>query len=255
MATVRFLKLPEEKKKRILLAGFQEFARYPYRDASINRIIKNAEISRGSFYTYFEDKMGLLCFILAEMIGRFNEEVYGFLKEDKGDPFLCAERVYTYCRNELKQNEALGFVKNLFTDTETLKQLMIPAGKCGAGSCGDRDDTAAGAAGNTGDAGAAGNAGDAGDAGDAKQYIHTLLEELASRVNSGIDHEKYDLDDEKVKFLYPMIMMVTIRTATTAAEFPEREDALRHGMEMELELLKYGAARRNNTERPEEDRV
>ena len=246
MATVRFLKLPEEKKKRILQAGFQEFARYPYRDASINRIIKNAEISRGSFYTYFEDKMGLLCFILAEMIGRFNEEVYGFLKEDKGDPFLCAERVYTYCRNELKQNEALGFVKNLFTDTETLKQLMIPAGKCGAGSCGDRDDTTAGAA---------GNAGDAGDAGDAKQYIHRLLEELAGRVNSGIDHEKYDLDDEKVKFLYPMIMMVTIRTATTAAEFPEREDALRHGMEMELELLKYGAARRNNTERPEEDRV
>ena len=52
-----------------------------------------------------------------------------------------------------------------------------------------------------------------------------------------------------------MIMMVTIRTATTAAEFPEREDALRHGMEMELELLKYGAARRNNTERPEEDRI
>lgn len=249
MATVRFLKLPEEKKKRILQAGFQEFARYPYRDASINRIIKNAEISRGSFYTYFEDKMGLLCFILAEMIGRFNEEVYGFLKEDKGDPFLCAERVYTYCRNELKQNEALGFVKNLFTDTETLKQLMIPAGKCAGEFCGDLHDTAAGETVETG------GVGETGEAGDAKQYIHTLLEELASRVNSGIDHEKYDLDDEKVKFLYPMIMMVTIRTATTAAEFPEREDALRHGMEMELELLKYGAARRNNTERPEEDRV
>ena len=249
MATVRFLKLPEEKKKRILLAGFQEFARYPYRDASINRIIKNAEISRGSFYTYFEDKMGLLCFILAEMIGRFNEEVYGFLKEDRGDPFLCAERVYTYCRNELKQNEALGFVKNLFTDTETLKQLMIPAGKCGGEFCGDLHDTAAGETVETG------GVGETGEAGDAKQYIHKLLEELASRVNSGIDHGKYDLDEEKVKFLYPMIMMVTIRTATTAAEFPEREDALRHGMEMELELLKYGAARRNNTERPEEDRV
>ena len=249
MATVRFLKLPEEKKKRILQAGFQEFARYPYRDASINRIIKNAEISRGSFYTYFEDKMGLLCFILAEMIGRFNEEVYGFLKEDRGDPFLCAERVYTYCRNELKQNEALGFVKNLFTDTETLKQLMIPAGKCGGEFCGDLHDTAAGETVETG------GVGETGEAGDAKKYIHTLLEELASRVNSGIDHGKYDLDEEKVKFLYPMVMMVTIRTATTAAEFPEREDALRHGMEMELELLKYGAARRNNTERPEEDRV
>jgi len=243
MATVRFLKLPEEKKKRILQAGFQEFARYPYRDASINRIIKNAEISRGSFYTYFEDKMGLLCFILAELIGKFNEEVYGFLKEDKGDPFLCAERVYTFCRNELKQNEALGFVKNLFTDTETLKQLMIPAGKCGEGPCGGEDGAAAG------------TPGSAEDTGDAKQYIHRLLEELAGRVNSGLDHGKYDLDEEKVKFLYPMIMMVTIRTATTAAEFPEREDALRHGMEMELELLKYGAARRNNTERPEGDRV
>ena len=60
MATARFLKLSEEKKQRILKAGFEEFARYPFRDASINRIIKNAEISRGSFYTYFEDKMALL---------------------------------------------------------------------------------------------------------------------------------------------------------------------------------------------------
>ena len=222
MATARFLKLSEEKKQRILQAGFEEFARYPFRDASINRIIKNAEISRGSFYTYFEDKMALLCFILGELIEKFGEEVYGFLKQGGGDPFYCAEQVYDYCRSGLRSNDSLGFVKNLFSDSETLKELMIPPSECGS-LLEERESEP-----------------------DGKYYIHYLLQYMAKRVAAGIDMEKYDLDEEKVKFLYPMIMMVTVRTATTAAEYPEQEAMLRHGMDMELNLLKYGAVRRGS---------
>ncbi|ETP70922.1 transcriptional regulator, partial [Lachnospiraceae bacterium JC7] len=66
MATERFEKLSEDKKKRILLAAREEFARVPYEEASINQIIKNAGISRGSFYTYFEDKNDLLQYVFSE---------------------------------------------------------------------------------------------------------------------------------------------------------------------------------------------
>lgn len=66
MATERFEKLSQDKKQRILEAAREEFARVPYEEASINQIIKNAGISRGSFYTYFEDKNDLLKYIFCD---------------------------------------------------------------------------------------------------------------------------------------------------------------------------------------------
>ena len=42
--------------------------RVPYEKVSINQIIHNADISRGSFYTYFVDKKDLLEYILSDVI-------------------------------------------------------------------------------------------------------------------------------------------------------------------------------------------
>ena len=50
------VKIAEEKKRRIKKAALKEFARVPLEEISINRIIRDAEIPRGSFYQYFEDK-------------------------------------------------------------------------------------------------------------------------------------------------------------------------------------------------------
>ena len=60
MPTERFYKLPEEKKKAIRDAAMEECIRVPFEKVSINKIIQNAGISRGSFYTYFEDKRDLV---------------------------------------------------------------------------------------------------------------------------------------------------------------------------------------------------
>ena len=49
MPTERFLKLPEEKRRRILEAAFDNFCRCPASKVSINSIIREAGISRGSF--------------------------------------------------------------------------------------------------------------------------------------------------------------------------------------------------------------
>ncbi len=63
MPSERFLKLSEEKQKRIVEAAVNEFARVPFENVSINQIIREADISRGSFYTYFEDKRDLLGYV------------------------------------------------------------------------------------------------------------------------------------------------------------------------------------------------
>lgn len=66
MASERFLKLDKEKQERILTAAKEEFSSVPFDEVSINRIIRSAGISRGSFYTYFEDKEDLLSYICEE---------------------------------------------------------------------------------------------------------------------------------------------------------------------------------------------
>ena len=78
MPTERFYNLPAEKKKVICNAAIEEFTRVPFEKASINKIIKAAGISRGSFYTYFEDK----------------RDVLGYIFEDAGDSFVAG---WTHC--------------------------------------------------------------------------------------------------------------------------------------------------------------
>ena len=66
MPTERFYKLPEEKKKALRDAAMEECIRVPFEKVSINKIIQNAGISRGSFYTYFEDKRDLVRYIFSD---------------------------------------------------------------------------------------------------------------------------------------------------------------------------------------------
>ncbi len=55
----RFDKLTQERRERVLDVAAQEFAYYGFEDASINRILENAKMSKGAAYYYFEDKADL----------------------------------------------------------------------------------------------------------------------------------------------------------------------------------------------------
>ncbi len=106
MATERFLKLSQDKKDRILQAARHEFARVPFEDASINQIIKEAEISRGSFYTYFEDKMDLLHYVFREE-GKRNEQYFRELLLRKQGNYWEALQAWVYGVQKLIVSGAL----------------------------------------------------------------------------------------------------------------------------------------------------
>lgn len=65
-----FYNLPEEKIKRIEKAAIQEFKEYSFDVSSINRIVEDSGISKGSFYQYFEDKKDLYKHIMNYIIER-----------------------------------------------------------------------------------------------------------------------------------------------------------------------------------------
>ncbi len=53
-----------ERKAELLEAALLEFTERTYEDASLNSIIKNAGISKGTFYYHFADKQALYLFLL-----------------------------------------------------------------------------------------------------------------------------------------------------------------------------------------------
>lgn len=60
-----FNNLKLKKKKQIFLAAKAEFTKNSYEDVSICQVIKEAKISRASFYLYFENKLDLYCYVLS----------------------------------------------------------------------------------------------------------------------------------------------------------------------------------------------
>ncbi len=112
MPTERFYRLPEEKKRIIRDAAFKEFARVPIDKVSINQIIKEADISRGSFYTYFEDKWDVLGYIFEESQARIHTLCSVYLEESGGDIWYMLERVMDCLLETCSEKEKFDFIKN-----------------------------------------------------------------------------------------------------------------------------------------------
>ncbi|MCL1847396.1 MAG: TetR/AcrR family transcriptional regulator [Coriobacteriia bacterium] len=54
-----FFNLPQHKQQAIESAALDEFAEYGFDASSMNRIVEQSRIAKGSFYQYFEDKKDL----------------------------------------------------------------------------------------------------------------------------------------------------------------------------------------------------
>ena len=110
MPTDTFFRLPESKRETLLRCARQEFARVPYPDASINRIIHSAGIPRGSFYMYFEDKSDLFLYLMDQLVDAFIETVCQLLEEENGDLFLAFQglfdRLWVRCSNSCQEGHA-----------------------------------------------------------------------------------------------------------------------------------------------------
>ena len=63
MVRPRFAKLPPAQQQAILRAALDEFAAHGFHDASLNRIIDAAGISKGSMYYYFDGKEDLFAHV------------------------------------------------------------------------------------------------------------------------------------------------------------------------------------------------
>ena len=135
MPSSTFFNLPEAKRQRLLDAAWQEFTTVSYMDASINKIIQNAEISRGSFYQYFSGKQDLFAYLLQTLVQSAKEMFAAQLTVHGSDLFAAILGMYdlvlwrkSKCRRSLTQTRIYQLIRlNTELDLNEFSDILNPS--------------------------------------------------------------------------------------------------------------------------------
>ena len=119
-----FLNLPESKKQKILEAAKNEFSRVSVTEASINNIITEANIARGSFYQYFENKQDLFGFMLSKANEKVKEKVEEKIKEN-GYKFETFIFFYDKIIKKCKDNKDKKFYKTVLANLRANDNIVL----------------------------------------------------------------------------------------------------------------------------------
>ncbi|HAX72373.1 MAG TPA: TetR family transcriptional regulator [Firmicutes bacterium] len=84
----KFFNLPLQKQYRILNAAMKEFVVKGYQSASTNEIVKEAQISKGLLFHYFENKKQLFLYLCEYCVDLALEQFYKKSIFTEGDLFL-----------------------------------------------------------------------------------------------------------------------------------------------------------------------
>lgn len=110
-----FYNLSEEKQEIIIKAAFEEFSKHQYMDASINKIVQNSMISRGSFYLYFEDKLDIYLFTTSKIIENQSKLFLSKAEKIKSlDVFVVYKELFLFNINLLSDTKYSQYFKNLY---------------------------------------------------------------------------------------------------------------------------------------------
>jgi len=92
----KFLKLDSNKQQKLLQVICEEFATHSFDDASTNRIVERAGISKGTLFNYFGSKEALYHDLLRYVLDNFKD--YAVLNFETND-FI--ERCYVVARKKM----------------------------------------------------------------------------------------------------------------------------------------------------------
>lgn len=132
MPTDTFLKLPQEKKDKIILAAKKEFSRVSFSETSIKNIVEEAEIARGSFYQYFTSKEDVLLYLIHSQFSYVKNFMEEQLKKTNGDIFYTFIALYDYIVEKCFKEDEKEFYQKIFEDMKAGEDLLssLPKKKC-----------------------------------------------------------------------------------------------------------------------------
>lgn len=126
MPSETFYKLNEEKRKKIITAMKKEFSKTTFDEASINKIVQDAGISKGSFFQYFESKEEAINYLITLKMEKEVELFKETLKNNEGN----LEKVFLHLFNVMKEGQCeeerclmANIFKNLMSDKHKFMKL------------------------------------------------------------------------------------------------------------------------------------
>ncbi len=124
MPSSTFYNLNIEKQNTIYLAAKKEFSRIEFSKTSINQIIKDAQIPRGSFYMYFNDKHDLFNYVLLSFVSDMKTVLIKEISLSSGDlsETLIGLHDYLFHLYEDKQNQ--GFMMHVMMYFQSQFEIM-----------------------------------------------------------------------------------------------------------------------------------
>lgn len=111
-----FYHLNTEKREKVEKAIENEFGRTTLEKASISKIIEEAQIPRGSFYQYFEDKEDAIKYIMKKYMLLEKEIMKRILTQTQGNIFDATLKNFDYMALELEGNPKINLYKNIMQE-------------------------------------------------------------------------------------------------------------------------------------------
>jgi TetR/AcrR family transcriptional regulator len=126
----KFLNLDKEKQDRIINAAIKEFAQNGYEKASTNAIVKEAGISKGLLFHYFQNKKQLYMFLYEYMFQILLDKIYEKVNWDEKDIFIRYREVALLKLDLFKiYPDMFNFIKSLISTSSELKNELNLRGK------------------------------------------------------------------------------------------------------------------------------
>jgi len=120
-----FLKISKEKQEMFLSVAMSEFTSKPFEQVSVNTIVKKAGISRGSFYTYFEDLESLFIYLFSTVKAERFTYAKAFMLEAKGDYFDFIRKLFVYDFDKFNDEHKYSLFRNYIHYVQTVKKGSI----------------------------------------------------------------------------------------------------------------------------------
>lgn len=112
MPTNNFFRLPYHKKAKIIKSAVREFTKNTLENASLNNIIIDSDVARGSFYYYFDNKEDLYFYLLERHSYNIQTKIEEYLIKYNGNLYKTYISMFDFFTKLL--NGGNNYIKNIF---------------------------------------------------------------------------------------------------------------------------------------------
>lgn len=132
MPNKTFNNLPKEKQEAIIEVALKEFITHDYDSASLNQIINDIGIAKGSFYRYFDTKKDLYLFLIDYCINKKYEYLQDFFDDNSNGAMTVLRNImYQYVKFNLDNSLYAIFLNKAYRNNDITRDelLFLRSGK------------------------------------------------------------------------------------------------------------------------------